>query len=81
MSEASEYRLAIDTAACRGHRQCVFVAPELVEIDDQGRPRPVHPALSSAQRRDADDAVLFCPETAISLEPAEDRDPTPETTR
>lgn len=71
MSATSAYRLAIDTGVCRGHRQCVFVAPELVELDDRGLPRPVHRELSPAHRRAAADAVLFCPEGAISLQLAE----------
>jgi ferredoxin len=78
---AAAYRLAIDAGMCRGHRQCVFVAPELVELDDQGWPRPVHQALAPAQRGAADDAVLFCPEGAISLRPAEARNHATEVTR
>lgn len=81
MSAASTHRLAIDTGVCRGHRQCVFVAPELVELDDRGLPRPVHLALSPAHRRAAEDAVLFCPEGAISLQLTEAGSHTSEVTR
>ena len=67
MSTTTTQRLVIDTALCRGHRQCVFVAPDLVRIGDDGWPYPLHAAVPAAQRGAADDAVLFCPEGALSL--------------
>jgi ferredoxin len=60
-------RLVVDAALCRGHRQCVFVAPELLEIADDGVSRSRFATVQPEQRTAAQDAVLFCPEGAVSL--------------
>jgi ferredoxin len=61
------FRLVVDAALCKGHRQCVFVAPELLEIADDGVSRPRFATVQPEQEAAATDAVLFCPESAVSI--------------
>jgi ferredoxin len=59
--------LVVDAGRCRGHRQCVFVAPGLLAIGVDGIPRQRPGADVASDPQAAQDAVLFCPENAVSL--------------
>ena len=62
-------RLKVDAEACQGHNRCKVLAPELVDLDDEGYAvvrgdGEVPPDL----RGKAQLAVDNCPEFALSLE-------------
>ncbi len=58
-------KLVVDQERCRGHAQCVAVAPELFELRGERshvlveEPGPEHDAA-------IEDAILVCPEAAVS---------------
>ena len=63
-------KIIVDQGRCQGHGKCYLTAPELfTPHDDWGRAEPVNPAVDAdmnAQKKLAD-AVLGCPEGAISV--------------
>lgn len=64
--------IEIDKAVCTGHARCNEIAPDLVDLDDEGFDiQPTGPV--PADRVDAAFAVrLDCPEGAIRLSENED---------
>ncbi|SHH06297.1 ferredoxin [Jatrophihabitans endophyticus] len=62
-------KLRIDSTVCMAHGRCYALAPELVEVDDQGYPVLTAAAddLAADQEPLADEVVGTCPEGAISL--------------
>ena len=62
-------KLTVDPWKCQSHMNCIDVAPELFEYDDdhsyaRAVDREVPPGLEDAARR----AVAQCPERAITIE-------------
>jgi ferredoxin len=62
--------LQIDPGRCQGHAICFLLAPDLFEVDEDGRGSVIRPAISN----DDDEAQALvtvdrCPEHAISLRP------------
>lgn len=65
-------RVEVDLDLCEGNAECVFVAPELFELDEDVdkvivRRELVPDELESAARA----AVARCPRTALRLAPSE----------
>ena len=67
-------RVEIDVEMCQGHGRCAVVCPELFDIDDSGFGF-VRPEAPDARTADlvarARQAVLNCPERAITLTESE----------
>jgi ferredoxin len=62
-------RLTVDQEACQGHNRCKVLAPELVDVDDEGYvviKGDGH--VPDGLRAKAQLAVDNCPEFALSLE-------------
>ena len=62
-------KVTIDADRCQGHQMCAVMAPDLFGSDDYGSgivlgDGSVPPELQAAARQ----AVLSCPEQAISVE-------------
>jgi ferredoxin len=67
----TEQTLRIDPDLCQGHAICFLLAPDLFEVDDEGRGSVVRPSI----KNDDDEAQALvavdrCPERAISLRSA-----------
>ncbi|MFC5747939.1 ferredoxin [Actinomadura rugatobispora] len=62
-------RVTVDRTRCQGHALCVMNAPDLFDLDDEGRAGvladPVPRDLGTAAR----EATGGCPEQAIAIEP------------
>ena len=60
-------KLALDTARCAGHAQCVIACPSVFDSDEQGYAVLLNDGIVPAGDEDAgDDAIAACPERAIS---------------
>ena len=60
-------RVAVDYAQCQGHARCVMIAPDLFDLDEQGKSQPPPHYVPDALVELADEAVNGCPERAISV--------------
>lgn len=62
-------KLELDRDRCQGHGQCVMVAPELFELDDDGLSTALRDDLAGEELEVARAAELACPVSAIRLIP------------
>jgi ferredoxin len=63
--------LQIDPGRCQGHAICYLLAPDLFEVDDEGRGSVTRAAMKSDDdQAQAAVAIDRCPERAISLQSA-----------
>jgi ferredoxin len=60
-------RLLVDTDRCKGHAQCVLAAPNVVELNDEGKSRVLHELIDPAHEDEARTAELLCPEEAFTI--------------
>lgn len=58
---------AIDPAKCQGHGRCVIIAPKYFDMDDGGFGVVCRAEVDEADRSDVEEAVLSCPENAITI--------------
>lgn len=67
-SEVETLSVRVDIAACEGHGQCMFAAPEVfTDLDDEGK--IVYVAAPPASARAAvEEAARMCPTGAIHIE-------------
>jgi ferredoxin len=61
-------RLTIDPDKCQGHGRCVLIAPVYFDMDDTGFGVVLRDDVDDSDRADIDEAVLSCPEHAITLQ-------------
>lgn len=69
-------RISVDLKKCNDHGQCVFSAPEVFSLDDDGKlsfraeatDRYVSGDLDESLRDDAEEAADVCPLQAIEIE-------------
>lgn len=59
-------RITIDRERCRGHNNCVSIAPNVFEIDDQFKAYVLDPRGNSDE--DILRAAKMCPKLAIALD-------------
>lgn len=60
-------RVSIDETTCSGHGRCYAIAPDLFNIDDDGRGVAPGEPISTSALGAAQLAVDNCPEEAIRL--------------
>ncbi len=60
-------RVIVDLDVCQDHGQCVFAAPDIFRLDEEGHLAYVD-APDDALRDDAEDAADVCPLQAIRVE-------------
>ncbi|MFJ2769687.1 ferredoxin [Streptomyces sp. NPDC087300] len=60
-------KVTVDMDVCQNHGQCVFAAPDVFRLDDDGRLAYVA-SPDDALRDDAEDAADVCPLQAIRVE-------------
>jgi ferredoxin len=66
----TERTLLIDPDRCQGHATCFLLAPDLFEVDNEGRGSVTRPSINNDDEAQALVAVDRCPEGAISLRSA-----------
>ncbi|MFD0415028.1 ferredoxin [Streptomyces sp. NPDC127108] len=60
-------KVVVDKSRCQDHGQCVFAAPDVFRLDDQGR--LVHAEdVDESVRDEVEDAADVCPVQAIRIE-------------
>lgn len=64
-------KIHIDRDTCDGYGNCVFVAPEIFDIDDHNRALLLVEDVTDENRDTVDLAVSECPMRAISINPKE----------
>ena len=60
-------KIVVDANLCQDHGQCVFAAPEIFSLDDQGHLSYVSD-VDESLRDKAEDAADVCPLQAITVE-------------
>jgi len=61
-------RISIDGDTCQGHGRCSLIAPELFDVDDDGKALLLVPEdIVTASEPDARLASANCPERAITI--------------
>jgi ferredoxin len=61
-------RVVVDAQSCQGHGLCTVCAPDLLDIDDDGRAKVLFDPVPVEQVSAARSAVETCPEQALSIE-------------
>ncbi|MFD4549051.1 ferredoxin [Streptomyces sp. NPDC058466] len=61
-------KISIDADKCCGAGQCVLVAPETFDQDDDGIVILLDPAPSDELREAVEDAIAICPADVIHVE-------------
>lgn len=59
--------VTIDGKKCQGHGRCALIAPQIFDVDDDGVGQVLVDEVASDDLEDTHDAVLGCPENAITL--------------
>ena len=62
------FKVIVDMDVCQDHGQCVFAAPEVFEINDDGRLVVLVDAPDESLRSKVEDAADVCPVQAITIE-------------
>lgn len=60
-------KVVVDMNKCQDHGQCVFAAPDVFRMDDEGRLAYL-PAPDDALRDEVEEAADVCPLQAIRIE-------------
>lgn len=63
-------RIAADLDKCEGYANCVISAPDIYDIDDDGKVVILRATIDEDQRDTVTEAVRSCPASAIWLEEA-----------
>ena len=61
-------KVVVDMNVCQDHGQCVFAAPEVFELDDNGRLVVLVEEPDESLRSAVEDAADVCPVQAITIE-------------
>lgn len=61
-------RIVVDQSRCSGHARCHGIDPEVFQLDDVGYSSVSEAEVPPGHETAARDAVLSCPEMAISVE-------------
>jgi ferredoxin len=59
--------VVIDVTKCHGHCRCALIAPEVFDVDDAGLSFVLIDTIPAELRPSVQEAVLTCPENAISF--------------
>jgi ferredoxin len=60
-------RIVIDKSRCTGHARCNWLAPDLIDLDDEGFAVPPGGPVPADRAKDAIEIRDNCPEGAIKL--------------
>lgn len=62
------FKVVVDWDVCQDHGQCVFPAPEVFQLDENGRLAVLVEEPDEALRAQVEEAADICPVQAIRLE-------------
>ena len=61
-------KVTVDRDVCQNHGQCVFAAPQVFELDDEGELVVLDDEPDESLRAAVEEAVDVCPTRAITVE-------------
>ncbi len=61
------FKVVVDRDLCQDHGQCVFAAPDVFQLDDDGALVVLLDEADDALRSSVEDAADVCPVQAISI--------------
>ncbi len=61
-------KIQIDWGLCQGHANCMGDAPEVFQVDDEGKLTVLVPEPGEELRNRVEAAVRYCPTGAIRIE-------------
>ncbi len=61
-------KVVVDLDVCQDHGQCVFAAPQVFELDDDGELVRLHDEVGEDLRANVEEAADVCPVQAITIE-------------
>ena len=61
-------RVVVDRDVCQNHGQCVFAAPQVFELDDDGELVQLQDEVGEDLRANVEEAADVCPVQAITIE-------------
>ena len=61
-------RVVVDRDVCQNHGQCVFAAPQVFELDDDGELEQLQDEVGEDLRDVVEEAADVCPVQAITVE-------------
>lgn len=61
-------RVVVDSGLCQGHEVCANEAPGVFEVPRGGPASVVSAAVDESRRAEIEQAVRFCPTSAIRIE-------------
>jgi ferredoxin len=62
------FTVVVDRGTCQDHGQCVFAAPAVFALDDEGRQVLLQERPDEDERSGVQDAVDMCPVQALRIE-------------
>ena len=61
-------RVVVDRELCQDHGQCVFAAPQVFELDEEGKLVVLQDEVDESLRDNVEEAADVCPVQAITIE-------------
>jgi ferredoxin len=61
-------RVVVDRDLCQDHGQCVFAAPQVFELDEEGTLVVLQEEVGEDLRANVEEAADVCPVQAITIE-------------
>ncbi len=61
-------KVVVDRDVCQNHGQCVFSAPQVFELDDEGDLVVLQEHVDESLRDNVEEAADVCPVQAITIE-------------
>jgi ferredoxin len=61
-------KVIVDRDVCQNHGQCVFAAPQVFELDEEGELMVLDDEPDESLRAPVEEAADVCPTQAITLE-------------
>ncbi len=69
------WRISVDTARCSGIGLCEALAPETLEVGDDGCARVLSDRFDESHLEQVEEAVRSCPTQSLSIERVSDQAP------
>ena len=61
-------KVVVDRDLCQDHGQCVFAAPQVFELDEEGKLEVLQEEVGEDLRDAVEEAAEVCPVQAITIE-------------
>ena len=61
-------KVIVDRTVCQDHGQCVFAAPQVFELDEEGELEVLQEEVDESLRASVEEAADVCPVQAITIE-------------